>query len=57
MEELERFLQESLWRKDLAYKELATDYFRLQVEYAELREQYEIMLRRLDIGNEDEEYD
>lgn len=57
MEELERFLQESLWRKDMAYKELATDYFRLQIEYAELREQYEIMLRRLDIGNEDEEYD
>ena len=57
MEELERFLQESLWRKDMAYKELATDYFRLQIEYSELREQYEMMLRRLDIGNEDEEYD
>ena len=57
MEDLERFLQESLWRKDMAYKELATDYFRLQIEYSELREQYEMMLRRLDIGNEDEEYD
>ena len=57
MEDLERFLQEALWRKDLAYKELAVDYYRLQIEYAELREQYEIMLRRLDIGNEDEEHD
>jgi len=57
MEDLERFIQEALWRKDLAYKELAVDYYRLQIEYAELREQYEIMLRRLDIGNDDEEYD
>ena len=57
MEELERFLQEALWRKDMAYKELAVDYYRLQLEYSELREQYEIMLRRLELGNDDEEYD
>jgi len=57
MEELEKFLQEALWRKDMAYKELAVDYYRLQLEYSELREQYEIMLRRLELGNDDEEYD
>ena len=57
MEDLEKFLQEALWRKDLAYRDLASDYYRLQIEYAELREQYEMMIRRLDIGNDDEEYD
>jgi hypothetical protein len=57
MEELERFLQEALWRKDMAYKELSVDYYRLQLEYSELREQYEMMLRRLELGNDDEEYD
>lgn len=57
MEELEKFLQEALWRKDLAYKELAVDYCRLQIEYSELREQYEMMLRRLELGNDDEEHD
>jgi len=57
MEEYERFLQEALWRKDMSYKELAVDYYRLQLEYSELREQYEIMLRRLELGNDDEEYD
>lgn len=41
----------------MAYKELATDYFRLQIEYSELREQYEMMLRRLELGNDNEEYD
>jgi len=60
MEDLERFLQEALWRKDMAYKELASDYFRLQLEYSEMREQYEMMLRRLELldeGNDNEEYD
>lgn len=59
MEDIERFLQEALWRKDMAYKELAADYFRLQIEYSELREQYEMMLRRLELLDEgnDEEYD
>ena len=57
MEDIERFLQEALWRKDMAYKELAADYFRLQLEYSELREQYEMMLRRLEFGNDNEEYD
>ena len=60
MEDIERFLQESLWRKDMAYKELASDYFRLQLEYSEMREQYEMMLRRLELldeGNDNEEYD
>jgi len=32
-------------------------YFRLQLEYTELRQQYEMMLLRLDLGNDDEEYD
>lgn len=41
----------------MAYKELAVDYYRLQLEYSELREQYEMMLRRLELGNDDEEYD
>ena len=43
----------------MAYKELAADYFRLQIEYSELREQYEMMLRRLELLDEgnDEEYD
>jgi hypothetical protein len=57
MEEMDIFLKEQLWRKDMAYKELAGDYFRLQLEYTELREQYEMMLLRLDLGNDDEEYD
>ncbi len=57
MEEYEKFLQEALWRKDMSYKELAVDYYRLQLEYSELREQYEIMLRRLELGNDNEEYD
>lgn len=41
----------------MAYKELAVDYYRLQLEYSELREQYEMMLRRLELGNDDEEHD
>ena len=44
----------------MAYKELASDYFRLQLEYSEMREQYEMMLRRLELldeGNDNEEYD
>ena len=57
MEDIERFLHEALWRKDMASKELAADYFRLQLEYSELREQYEMMLRRLEFGNDNEEYD
>lgn len=57
MEEMDIFLKEQLWRKDMAYKELAGDYFRLQLEYTELRQQYEMMLLRLDLGNDDEEYD
>lgn len=57
MEEYDIFLKEALWRKDMAYKELATDYYRLQIEYHELRLQYEIMLTRMQQGDDYEEYD
>jgi len=47
MEDYEKFLQEMLWRKDQAYRDLACDYYRLQIEFEELSENFDIIYRRL----------
>lgn len=59
MEHYETFLQEALWRKDLAYKELQVDYYQLQCDHADLQMMYDMLKRRIDFleGNDNEEHD
>lgn len=60
MEHLNKHISELLWRKDQAYDELAEDYFHLQLEHEELRENFQIIFKRLQQLNQegtDEEYD
>ena len=47
MEQSDKFISELLWRKDQSFKELALDYYRLQLEYEILEAQFEKLFERL----------